>query len=70
MKCVGVEQRPGRKPRRTCDKAATPLDRLARCPEADPETIARLRALREKSDPFTLSAAIRRKIDAVLSFKP
>jgi len=70
MKCTGTEQRPGRKPRRIYDKAATPLDRLSRCPEAAPATIARLLALREMSDPFALSKAIRRKIDSVLSFKP
>ena len=70
MKCVGIERRPGRKPRRIYDKATTPLERLARCPEADPAVVARLRALRDSTDPFALAKTIRRKIDAILALKP
>lgn len=54
--------RVGSKYRRKYDKPQTPLDRVIASGAGKPETIAQLKALREKLDPFSLSKTIERKL--------
>jgi hypothetical protein len=56
------KERVGARVRRRYDAPRTPLDRVRACPEADPAAVERFRALRERLDPFALSAAIDRKL--------
>ena len=56
------KERVGARVRRRYDAPRTPLDRVRACPEADPAAVARFLALRDRLDPFALSAAIDRKL--------
>ena len=56
------KERVGARVRRRYDAPRTPLDRVRICPEADPAAVARFLALRDRLDPFALSAAIDRKL--------
>lgn len=56
------KERVGARVRRRYDAPRTPLDRVRACPDADPTAVARFLALRERLDPFALSAAIDRKL--------
>ncbi len=56
------KERVGARVRRRYDAPRTPLDRVHACPEANPAAVARFLALRDRLDPFALSAAIDRKL--------
>jgi hypothetical protein len=56
------KERVGARVRRRYDAPRTPLDRVRACPDADPAAVARFLALRDRLDPFALSAAIDRKL--------
>jgi len=43
----------------------TPLDRVRACPAADPQKVAALEQLRERTDPFALSQRIDRQLEQV-----
>lgn len=54
--------RVGSKYRRKYDEPQTPLDRVIASGAGKPEAVARLKALREKLDPFSLSGMVERKL--------
>lgn len=56
------KERVGARVRRRYDAPRTPLDRVQACPDADRAAVARFLALRDRLDPFALSAAIDRKL--------
>jgi len=56
------KERVGARVRRRYDAPRTPLDRVRACPEAAAAAVARFLALRDRLDPFALSAAIDRKL--------
>ena len=64
VKLVGKE-RVGSKLRRRYDRARTPLERLLEQPKADQAALARLVALRNGLDPFTLSQAVERQLQRI-----
>jgi len=53
--------------RRRYDVPRPPLERVQACPAADPATVARLVALRDQLDPFTLAQAIDRKLERLMA---
>ena len=57
--------RVGSKLRRVYDRAQTPLERVACCPQADPQRVAELRHLERTVDPFHLGQVIERKFDRI-----
>jgi hypothetical protein len=59
------KERVGSRLRRVYDAARTPLERLQAHPEADPEVIAKLIALRDATDPFVLSKTIEDKLTRI-----
>jgi hypothetical protein len=52
------KERVGSRTRRRYDAAKTPLDRVLECKQVRPEVVARLKALRERLDPFALSRSV------------
>jgi len=63
------KDRVGSKYRRKYDEPQTPLDRVMASGAGKPEAVARLKALREKLDPFSLSAAIEQKLARIWSMR-
>ena len=61
------KERVGARLRRRYDAPRTPLDRVAGCPEADPQAVAALVRLRDQFDPFALAQAIDRKIERLVA---
>jgi hypothetical protein len=59
------KERVGARTRRRYDTAQTPVDRVRACPEADRTKVAALLALRNRLDPFVLSARIDRRLEQV-----
>jgi len=59
----------GSKYRREYDEPQTPLDRVIASGAGKPEEVARLKALREKLDPFSLSEAIEKKLARIWSMR-
>jgi len=55
--------RVGARVRRVYDRPQTPLERVEACPKADPATLAQLRALRARLDPFQLAQTIDQKLE-------
>jgi hypothetical protein len=55
----------GSKLKRRYDQPQTPLDRLLRCPQADPLKIQKLKALRQSIDPFSLAKRIEQKLERI-----
>lgn len=58
----------GSKIKRVYDSAKTPLDRLLKSGMGDKDKLEALRQLREKTDPFDLSAAIDKKLMAIWTY--
>jgi hypothetical protein len=59
------KSRVGSRLRRHYDQPQTALDRLLACPGRKPPRLAALRALRDRLDPFKLSATVDRKLGAI-----
>ncbi|MGH9625020.1 MAG: DDE-type integrase/transposase/recombinase [Bryobacteraceae bacterium] len=59
------KERVGSRLRRHYEAPATPFQRVAASPVADPERVAELRQQRETLDPFQLSATIRAKLEQI-----
>ena len=59
------KERVGSRIRRRYDAAKTPLDRVLECKEVRPEVVARLKALRERIDPFGLSRSVDVQLDRI-----
>ena len=59
--------RVGSQLRRRYDPPQTPLDRLRVCPDANPQAVAALLALRQRLDPFRLSATIDHKLERLFA---
>lgn len=60
-----AKKRVGSKLRRQYDRPQTPLDRVMACRQADPVALAKLKALRDQSDPFELSSCIDRQLERI-----
>jgi transposase InsO family protein len=60
--------RVGSKLRRVYDRPQTPLERVASCPQADPQRLAELRHLERTVDPFHLGQVIERKLDRIYNW--
>jgi len=52
------KERVGSRIRRHYDQPRTPLERVMECPQANPLVVARLKALRDRLDPFALSRSV------------
>lgn len=52
------KQRVGSRIRRYYDQPRTPLERVMECSQASPLVVARLKALRDRQDPFALSRSV------------
>ena len=59
------KERVGSKVRRYYDQARTPLDRVIECPGINSVMVEGLKALRDRLDPFALSASVDRQIERV-----
>jgi hypothetical protein len=59
------KERVGSRMRRRYDAAKTPFDRVLGCKEVRPEVVARLKALRERLDPFALSRSVDVQLDRI-----
>ena len=59
------KERVGSKVRRLYDKARTPLDRVIECATATKIMVEQLKALRERLDPFALSASVDHQIERI-----
>jgi hypothetical protein len=57
--------RVGSRLRRVYGPAQTPLDRVAACPQADPDQVEELKQLRARLDPFELARTIDQKLQAL-----
>jgi len=57
--------RVGSKLKRCYDKPQTPLERVLKCPQADPVKVQRLKRLREQTDPFELAKRIEQKLERI-----
>jgi hypothetical protein len=61
------KERVGSRVRRHYDAPRTPLERLQACPEADATAVRRLVGLRDRLDPFALSATIDRQLERLVA---
>ena len=59
------KERVGSRTRRRYDAAKAPLDRVLECKEVKPEVVARLKALRERLDPFAVSRSVDVQLDRI-----
>lgn len=59
------KERVGSKVRRFYDKARTPLDRVMECSGIDSAMVAMFKQLRDRLDPFLLSASVDRQIERI-----
>ena len=59
------KERVGSKVRRFYDKARTPLDRVIECADVNPLIVDRLKELRDRLDPFVLSASVDSQIERI-----
>jgi len=59
------KERVGSRTRRRYGAAKTPLDRVLECKEVRPEVVARLKALRDRLDPFALSRSVDVQLDRI-----
>ena len=62
-----AKKRVGSKLRRRYDRPQTPLERVMVCRQADPVAMAKLKALRDATDPFELSRRIDRQLERIFS---
>ena len=59
------KSRVGSKLKRSYDKPRTPLERVLKCPQADPLKVQRLKRLRDQTDPFELAKRIEQKLERI-----
>lgn len=59
------KSRVGSKLKRSYDKPQTPLERVLKCPQADPLKVQRLKRLRDQTDPFELAKRIEQKLERI-----
>jgi hypothetical protein len=59
------KQRVGSRTRRRYGEPKTPLERVLECQQVRPEVVARLKAQRERLDPFALSRSVERQLDRI-----
>jgi hypothetical protein len=59
--------RVGSKLKRCYDKPQTPLERLLKCPQADPVKIQQLKRLRDTTDPFELAKRIEQNLERIFA---
>ena len=59
------KERVGSRTRRRYDAARTPFERVLECEEVRPEVVARLKALRQRLDPFALSRSVDVQLDRI-----
>ncbi len=59
------KERVGSRVRRHYDQARTPLERVMECAQANPLVVARLKALRERLDPFALSRSVDAQLERI-----
>jgi len=59
------KERVGSRTRRRYGAAKTPLDRVIECKEVRPDVVARLKALRDRLDPFALSRSVDVQLDRI-----
>ena len=59
------KERVGSRTRRRYGAAKTPLDRVLECKEVRPDVVARLKALRDRLDPFALSRSVDVQLDRI-----
>jgi hypothetical protein len=59
------KQRVGSRLRRYYDRPQTPFERVLACPQANPRVCAQLKLLRDRINPFELSASVDRQIEQI-----
>ena len=57
--------RVGSKLKRLYDKPQTPLERVLKCPQADPVKVQRLKRRRDQTDPFELAKRLEQKLERI-----
>jgi len=57
--------RVGSKLKRSYDKPQTPLERVLKCPQADPVKVQQLKRLRDQTDPFELAKRLEQKLERI-----
>jgi len=57
--------RVGSKLKRCYDKPQTPLERVLKCPQADPVKVQQLKRLRDQTDPFELAKRLEQKLERI-----
>ena len=62
---LSKKTRVGSKLKGSYDKPQTPLERLLKCPQADPVKVQQLKRLRDQTDPFELAKRIEQKIERI-----
>jgi transposase InsO family protein len=64
---LSKKTRVGSKLKRSYDKPQTPLERVLKCPQADPVKVQRLKRLRDQTDPFELAKRIEQKLERIFA---
>ena len=59
------KSRVGSKLKRSYDKPQTPLERVLKCPQADPLKVQQLKRLRDQTDPFELAKRLEQKLERI-----
>jgi hypothetical protein len=62
--------RVGARLRRVYDRPQTPFERVQACPEAEPQRVAQLQALRDQLDPFALAETIEEQLARLYARAP
>jgi len=62
---LSKKSRVGSKLKRRYDKPQTPLERVLKCPQADPVKVQRLKRLRDQTDPFELAKRLEQKLERI-----
>lgn len=62
---LSKKTRVGSKLKRHYDEPQTPLERLLKCPQADPIKVQQLKQLRDQTDPFELAKRIEQKLERI-----
>jgi len=62
---LSKKSRVGSKLKRSYDKPQTPLERVLKCPQADPVKVQRLKRLRDQTDPFELAKRLEQKLERI-----
>jgi len=62
---LSKKTRVGSKLKRSYDTPQTPLERVLKCPQADPVKVQQLKWLRDQTDPFELAKRIEQKLERI-----